>query len=172
MFDNIETDKTKIKATIKRINGARSKLIEDIQQAALAVCLHAHMHGDVTLINQLYAAVSSGMKQSALGLWMMDYAPVSLTEGDDAKIARFKYSKGRCLRDNQTELELTMARAAGKQWHEYKTEKPEESFFNVEAFLASLFKKLDKMPARPEDSELVAELRALRDKRADVEESA
>lgn len=167
MFDNIETDKTKIKATIKRIGVTRAKLIEDIQQAALAVCLHAHQHGDVTLINLLYSTVSGGMKQTALGLWMLDFAPVSLAEGDDAKVARFKYSKGRSLRDNVAELQLNMATAAGKPWHDYKTEKDEATFFNVEAALASLFKKMEKLPPRKEDEALVAKLKAVRDSMAE-----
>ena len=168
MLSTIETDKTKIKATIKRINGARQKLIDDIQAAALAVTLHAHMHGDVSLINQLYAAVSNGMKQTALGLWLMDYAPVTLTEGDEAVVVRFKYSKGRSLRDNQTELELNMARAAGKMWHDYKTDKGEEQMLNVHAAVAALLRKIEKGNVRPEDAGLVEKLRTLNDEAADA----
>lgn len=155
---NIETDKAKINASIKRINTNRTSLVELIQVTGLACMLHAHMHGDVTLLNKLSDAVGNGMKSTAFKLWAMDFAPVSLST-DKAK-GTFTYAKGKSLKDNETELAANMSAAAAKPWYDYKTEQEVEAYFNVESALAAIFRKLEKKAPRPEDAALVAKLKA------------
>lgn len=153
---NIETSVPKIKASIRSIATTREKLVDKIQQVAVAAAHHAHVHGDVSLINSLSVAVGNGMKSTALKLWMLDYAPVALAEkGDDV----FRFSKAKKVEGD--ELATTMAQAAGKPWHDYKTEKAVEEFTDVTALLRALVRKLDKGQIKPEQSELASKIKSL-----------
>jgi hypothetical protein len=155
---NIETDKTKIAANIKSINTKRATLVALIQTTAVACAFHAHKHGDVTLLNNLCDAVGGGMKSTALKLWAMDFAPIQLST--DKATGVFAYDKAKSLRDNESELTKTMALAAACPWQDYTVDPPVEAYFNVEAALAGIFKKLEKKAPRPEDAALVAKLKA------------
>ncbi len=138
----IITDVAKIKASIKSIGETRARLVDKIQITALSVAQHAHLHGDITLLNQLVLAVGAGMKQQALRLWLNDFAPVTPnsdkeTNGD----APMSYAKSKRLSDEA--LTANMAAAALKPWYDYKTEKPAEDF-NFSALLHKLLGQLDK----------------------------
>ena len=89
----------------------------------------------------------------------MDFAPISLST-DKAK-GTFTYAKGKSLKDQPVELAANMSAAAAKPWYDYKTEQEVATFFNVEAALAGIFKKLEKKAPRPEDEELLAKLKAV-----------
>ena len=151
----IETNVAKIKTSIKAINTNRAKLVDSIQKCALSVANHAHLHGDVTLINSLAQAVGNGMKATALKLWLLDYAPVTWNAEEKA----FAYSKGKRVEGEQ--LEATMTAAAGKFWYDYKTEKAVEEFTDVYKGIEALLRKLSKAPAKEGQEKLVADLRKL-----------
>lgn len=126
----------KIKANIKSIDGARQKLVDSIQQTALAVAYHAHVHGDITLAIELARAVGNGMKHEALRLWMEAFAPV-----DAVDEGVFTFNKEKRVSDE--ELEALMLSAEGKNWYDYKTEKPADQF-SLGALLAALNRKVEK----------------------------
>lgn len=151
----IETNVAKIKTQIKSINTNRAKLVDSIQKCALSVANHAHLHGDVTLINSLAQAVGNGMKATALKLWLLDYAPVTWSSEEKS----FAYSKGKRLDGEQ--LEANMTAAAGKFWYDYKTEKAVEEFTDVVKGVEALLRKLAKAPAKEGQEKLVADLRKL-----------
>lgn len=156
---NIETSVPKIKAEIKSIGTARQKLVDRIQMAALAVTLHAHVHGDTSLLNGLADAVGNGMKATALKLWLLDYAPVALAEKDAKSEGAFRFSKSKRL--DGEELAKNMEQAASKPWYDYKTEKDVDEFADVSALLKALVRKLDKSKIKPEQSELASRVKAL-----------
>lgn len=151
----IETNVAKIKASIKSINTARSKLVDNIQRTALAVAQHAHLHGDITLVNSLAEAVGNGMKATALKLWLLDYAPVMW----DSEAKTFTYSKSK--RVEGEELVSNMNNAALKPWYDYKTEKKVEEFTDVVAGINSILRKLSKAPPKEGQAQLVNKLREL-----------
>lgn len=153
----INTNVAAIKARIKTIGAARVKLVDNIQTAALEVTQHAHLHGDVTLANTLVTAVGAGMKQTALLLWLQEFGPFVVAEKAERAAGMLKYSKAKLLGDES--LEENMTAAAAKPWHDYKTEKDVDEFFNVAAALKSLLNKADKGKVRPEDAELLSKLR-------------
>ena len=152
---NIMTDTGAIKREIKSINTARSKLVDRIQIAALSVANHAHLHGDITLINSLHEAVGNGMKATALKLWLLDYAPVSW----DSEAKAFVFSKSK--RVGGDDLTANIEGAALKPWYDYKTENPVEQYTDVMKRLESLLRKVDKAPAKEGQERLVAKVREL-----------
>lgn len=156
---NIETSVPKIKAEIKTIGTARQKLVDRIQMAALAVTLHAHVHGDTSLLNSLTDAVGNGMKATALKLWLLDYAPVALADKEAKTEGIFRFSKSKRLEGDA--LAENMTAAAGKPWYDYKTEKAVEEFADVAAMLATLVRKLDKAKIKPEHSDLALRIKSL-----------
>ena len=151
----IETNRAKIKATIRSINSSRQRLVDNIQSCALSVANHAHLHGDITLLNDLQKAVGNGMKATALKLWLLDYAPVSW----DSEAKAFAFSKGK--RAEGEALEATLVEAAAKPWYDYQTEKKVEEFTDVYAGIAALLRKLEKKPAKEGQEEAVKALKSL-----------
>lgn len=152
---NIITDKTKLQSEIKSINAARGKLVDRIQIAALSVAKHAHLHGDISLINSLAEAVGNGMKATALKLWILDFCPVEWDEKGKA----FAYAKHK--RVDTDELDATIEKAALKPWYDYKTEKPVEEFTDVARLLNALLRKVEKAPAKEGQERLVSKVREL-----------
>lgn len=70
------TNKAELTKAIASIASRGKKLDGDIQIAAMSVCCHAHQHGDVTLLNQLYNAMPRGARASALTLFLVRFGPV------------------------------------------------------------------------------------------------
>jgi hypothetical protein len=139
---NIETNAATIRRSIRSINTARTKLVDAIQMCSLAVIQHAHVHGDVTLASDLCLAVGNGMKHEALRLYLAEFGPMVPNDDKEAKAAApMKYSKAKRLEGE--DLADMMARAAAKQWHDFKTEKPAEEF-SFAADLHRLLAKLEK----------------------------
>lgn len=56
-------------ALIGRIAKSVSKMVSDVQQAAVECVLHAVEHGNVTPATQLVSALGKGMRASALIVW-------------------------------------------------------------------------------------------------------
>lgn len=152
---NIMTDTGAIKREIKSINTARAKLVDRIQIAALSVANHAHLHGDITLVNSLAEAVGNGMKATALKLWLLDYCPVVW----DEKAKAFIYEKTKRVAGD--ELPATIEKAALKPWYDYKTEKPVDEFTDVARLLNAILRKVEKAPAKEGQERLLAQVRDL-----------
>ena len=137
---NIETNAANIRKSIKAINTARTKLVDTIQQTAIAVINHAHVHGDVTLASDLCIAVGNGMKHEALRLYLSEFGPMAPNDDKETKAAApMKYAKSKRLEGE--ELADMLERAAAKMWHIRKTEKPAEEF----SFALDLHKLLGRL---------------------------
>lgn len=136
----IETNAVAIRKAIKSINQNRTKLVDTIQQTALAVIQHAHVHGDVTLASDLCLAVGNGMKHEALRLYLSEFGPMAPNDDKETKTAApMKFAKSKRVEGEA--LEDLMERAAAKMWHDFKTEKPAEEF----SFAADLHKLLARL---------------------------
>ncbi|QVR48684.1 hypothetical protein [Stenotrophomonas phage BUCT609] len=145
-----------LRKEIKSIEGARAKLVDRIQQAALACVYHAHKHGDVTLAIELCVSVGKGMKHESLRLWMEKFGPMVAK-----KESILSYSKGKVLEG--VDLDSMMAAAEAMQWHEFETEKKAEAF-SLDSLVASLLRKLDNAvkegyEVNEEDAKIIAALR-------------
>lgn len=145
-----------LRKEIKSIEGARAKLVDRIQQAALACVWHAHKHGDVTLAIELCVSVGKGMKHESLRLWMEKFGPMVAK-----KESILSYSKGKVLEG--ADLDTVMAAAEAMQWHEFETEKKAEAF-SFDALVAAMLRKLDNAvkegyEVSDEDAKIIAALR-------------
>lgn len=151
----IETDAKIIRKNIKAINSTRTKLVDQIQQAALACINHAHIHGDVTLASDLCLAVGNGMKHEALRLYLSEFGPMAPNDDKESKAtAPMKYAKSKRLEGE--ELADMLERAAAKMWHDFKTEKPAEEF----SFAADLHKLLGRLEKAVESGYVPTEAEA------------
>lgn len=139
-MENIITGSADIKRAIKSINTARTKLVDQIQQAAIAVINHAHIHGDVTLASDLCLAVGNGMKHEALRLYLSEFGPMAPNDDKETKAsAPMKFAKSKRVEGD--DLADMLERAAAKAWFDFKTEKPAEAF----SFAADLHKLLGRL---------------------------
>lgn len=152
---NIETNAANIRKSIKAIGSARSKLVEQIQTVGIAVVLHAHVHGDVTLACDLTKVVGNGMKHEALRLWLSEFGPMNPNADKETKgDAPMKYAKSK--RVEGEELAALIERAQAKPWHDFKTEKPAEEFsfaMDLHRLLAKLDAAVQKGAYTPSDEE-------------------
>ena len=141
---NIETNAVAIRRSIRNIGTARTKLVDMIQQCALSVIQHAHVHGDVTLASDLCLAVGNGMKHQALRAYMSKFGPMEPNANKETKGTKpMKYSKGRRL--GGEELVGRMAKAAAEMWYAAPTRtKKSAGEFSFAMGLHKLLTRLEK----------------------------
>tara|TARA_R110002167_G_scaffold235258_1_gene440575 strand:- start:385 stop:861 length:477 start_codon:yes stop_codon:yes gene_type:complete len=103
------TNKSDIVAAIKSISGRGAKLDKDIQRAAVSAMSHHNEHGDVTIINELVAAMPKGARVNALRDYILAHGKVSF----DDKAKAFVHAK-----EGSFDLEGALAIS----WVEFKPE--------------------------------------------------
>lgn len=104
-------DKAQLKAAIKSISTRGAKLDNDIWIAATSAMAHDDKHGDVTIINELVAAMPKGSRVNALNAFITAHGKVTYNEED------------KCFEHDKTgNFDLEGAQA--KSWVEYKPETP------------------------------------------------
>lgn len=139
---SINTEVATIKRNIKTIGANRAKLVDLVQGCALAVILHAHKHGDITLANDLCVAVGAGMKHESLRVFLAEFGPMNPNSDKDTKgDSPMVFAKSKRLEGEA--LDAMMARAVVTEWHSFKTEKPAELFNPFIAF-ASFMAQMDR----------------------------
>lgn len=158
-----------VSAKIKSIAGRSSKLVEDIQVAAVACAQHSHVYGDYTLACNLVDAVGKGAKREALRLWLARFGAMNTTSKSEQKkdgVLCMRYAKAKRLEGD--ELAMLMIEAESTPWFEANTEKDAHEW-SVNAGFAQLMRKIDKAVAdgssefSEADMALVRQLRAIRD---------
>jgi hypothetical protein len=157
MNPNIMTDAAEIKRAIKSINTTRTKLVEQIQHAAVSVANHAHIHGDITLSNDLCLAVGNGMKREALRLWLSEFGPMNANDDAQTKATQaMKYAKSKRV-EGEALADILVA-AVAKPWYDFKTEKPAEAFsfaFGLHQLLGKLEKAVESGYVPSEEEQAV-----------------
>lgn len=134
----IITGQKAIEKAIDSIKGRGARLDTDIQNAGLAVLLHASEHGDTTLCDRLFNAMPKGARRLALVEWVLAFGQVRvLTQKTDA--ARLK--AGHVFGMDRTKV-LNIAGAEAKPWHEMRKEAAPATAFDVQAQVKSLLTRL------------------------------
>ena len=121
------TNKADIVAAIADIKVTGKKLDDMIQVAACSVLQHNELHGDVSLINDLVAAMPAGSRVNALREFIEKFGKVFY----DDKTKAFKHAK-----KGVTMLEDAMA----TMWTTFKPEQPYKPM-NLAAEVAALLKR-------------------------------
>lgn len=134
-----------ITKAIVSIQGRGKKLDADIQHAALSIIDHiaGPGSGDVSLAEQLVHALPKGSRKTALVAWFHNFGPMrelnpTLHVADKAKLeknkdALFQYVKGK----------MNMEKGIETPWYDCKPEGPLLAYFDVDAAIAGLIKKLE-----------------------------
>lgn len=141
----IMTNKADIVAGIASIQKRGQKLDADIQGLALATANHAHLHGDVTLLNDLFKALSRGARHSAMTAWLLMFAPVvANTDPASKRDLPFVYEKTKKTAGDELAKLMAEGDAEGSQWFDMKPSPMPDEEFDIVAALHVLRHKANK----------------------------
>lgn len=136
-------------ATVKLLEGTQAindacdniktqgKALDDyIQFTALSVLMHVDNHGDVTVVNRLYASMPKGSRRSALTEFLVAFGKVvANTDPAKKKETPFLYA-----RDKVTLL----AEAQDKPWFDFKPDREPDECFDLQKALKAMLAKASK----------------------------
>jgi hypothetical protein len=137
-----------VRAAIRGINTRATSLRNDIQTIAIECSGHAFIHGDVTLFDDLFDALS-GMNRKLFVKWVTKYGFATI----DGETGKFKLNK--TMRKNtdfggndpyQDCIDWLTANAS-KWWAKEETAKQIAKDQDVAELLAALLRKMDKTEA-------------------------
>lgn len=141
-------DKSKIELNIKRISHFGKKMDAFVQDTALAVALHCHKHGEVSLVNKLVLAMADwkGARHKAMHSWVAAYCPVILNSDEaSAKAQPYVIDTSR-IADEAGRNEIAIANGSpANHWYNHKTEPLLPEFIDVNAMLQAVMKKVTKL---------------------------
>lgn len=144
-----------IAALINTIHADGKALDDSIQLAAMSCISHASEHGDITLCCALFNALPKGARSKALADWFLQFGPVMINKGKNAKELPFLL-----YRDNPLNLEGGEA----LPWYKCKVEKHPSDEFDLLAAMAAVLTRADaaaKKGLTIKGSEKLLELRKL-----------
>lgn len=151
-----------ISKEIGLIKNAGAKLDERIQTAGLSVISHAHQHGDISVVNQLFLALPKGARGKALAEWLLAFGNVQKNmDKASAKLAPFSYAKDRTAKGGE-ELAKVMTAAADTPWYKFAPEPKVVDMFDFGAALKSLMARAEAAEAKGqkiEGAELLGKIR-------------
>lgn len=134
-----------ITKAIVSIQGRGKKLDADIQHAALSIIDHiaGPGSGDVSLAEQLVHALPKGSRKTALVTWFAKFGPMrelnpTVHPADKAKLEKNKDALFQYVKDK-----MNMAGGVELPWYDCKPEGPLLAYFDVDAAIAGLIKKLE-----------------------------
>lgn len=144
------TNAAEITSAIKSIKTRGVKLSQDIHKTGVSCLAHIEKHGDITLLNNLLAALPAGWRKNALIAWAEAHGKVSF----DTKEKSFAYDKAK-----STDIEgaTMIAPEDFKPEAEYKP-------MDLDAMIAAIIKKAekaDKAKGDKVDAAVLAKLKEL-----------
>lgn len=143
---------TAIKAAIKSIRTTGAKFDQLVQDTGLSILAHVDAHGDVSLANELFAAMPKGSRTASLAGWLMAYGKLRANTGKDKATVPFRFDSNKV-----TDLES----ATATHWATFgKPEQAPDAVFDLAKALASLLKKAENAD-NVSDPELFARIKAL-----------
>jgi len=120
-------EKAQIVKAIGAIGRAAAKLTKDVQACAVECVIHAVLHGDVTLADQLVDAIGKQGRKASLRAWFEMYGCMFIAKGKQT----FSYDKLHKLgkADTQELRDSLMS----KPWEDAKPEAPAVSVLEIGA---------------------------------------
>lgn len=145
-----------IRSAIATITSSGARLDKLIQETGLSVLNHIELHGDVTLLCELYLGMPKGSRKLALAEWALAYGKVVANTDAKTKGTRpFSYDKTKA-----TNLQGAMS----KPWFDFKPEQAVDTAFDFQAMLMALLNKADKAATKGltiEGQDLLSSVRLL-----------
>ena len=152
--------------TTKQINARINKAIKAttnsngaIQEALVATIEHLYAHGDVSLLNRLFAELPSGVQREKLKQYVFATAPIRMQKAElQAEKGLFAFK----LIKNEAEVEAKQDLLSNIAWYDYKpvqSDKPKAEVSTASIFANSLKSMVKKLQEHTDLNE--AEMRAL-----------
>lgn len=137
-----DMDKTNILKAIGAIGKASAKLTKDVQACAVECVIHAVLHGDVTLADQLVDALGKQGRKASLRAWFELNGCMFIAKGKQT----FSYDKLHKL--GKADTPELREKLMAKPWEEAKPEAPVVSVLEISAkfdkFMDSLTKQANE----------------------------
>lgn len=146
----------KITKAVKATNGMR----EAIQEALQASIEHAYEHGDVSLLNRLFAEIPPGVQIEKLKQYTLASAPIRVNKAElqEAKgLFAYKATK------DEEEMRAKYLVLAQSAWYDYRpanSDKPKADISTASIFANSLKSMVKRLQEHTDLNE--AEIRALK----------
>lgn len=142
-----------IRKEIGLIQTAGKKLDGRIQVAGLSILAHIDAHGDITLANNLLAAMPNGSRRKALVEWMLAHGKLAKNEDKATnKEVFFVYDKSRT-----TQLDL----AIESPWYEFaKSSDDVQKAWDAQAAVKAMLARFDGAKAKGTIAGVTPELEA------------
>lgn len=160
-MSKIITDAAKLDAAIVAVNKAANKLNDAIQLTLASAVFQAVYGRNTNHLNALALAVGKGVRRSAIGEWIMKYAPVvAESDKDKAKEQPFRFSKDRmaemaeahgwenAMRVTAEEAEAYGEEIMGDHWTEFKPDQLVPESFDVYAAIKSLISQAQRLQGK------------------------
>ncbi len=152
--------KKQIQAKIAKAVKATVNSREAIQEALFVTIHHAYLHGDVSLLNRLFAELPKGVQMEKLQQYALATAPVRMQKVDSREekgLFAFKLIKEEAECKEQQDLLANVA------WYDYRpvnSDKPRQAVTTASIFANSLKSMVKRLQDHVDLNE--AEIRALK----------
>jgi hypothetical protein len=166
----IITDAAALTKAITKASKDSMTLEGNIQLCLASSVFFAVKDGNIQPLTALFTTVSKGVRRAAMQAWALEFAPVLLNTGTDAKEAPFSFSRDKV--EALTEAKKPTAEQAiaaaergfASNWADHKPEQLTPEFFDVRKMLDSLVKQaatLQKKGSKPKGADLLTKVQAL-----------
>lgn len=152
--------KKQIHAKITKAVKATTNSREAIQEALFVTIHHAYLHGDVSLLNRLFAELPRGVQMEKLQQYTLATAPIRMNKvemREEKGLFAFKLIK------DEAECKEKQSLLANIAWYDYRSvnsDKPKADVSTASIFANSLKSMVKRLQAHTDLNE--AEIRALK----------
>lgn len=152
--------KKQIQAKIAKAVKATVNSREAIQEALFVTIHHAYLHGDVSLLNRLFAELPSGVQREKLQQYTLAIAPIRMNKvemREEKGLFAFKLIK------DEAECKEKQDLLANVAWYDYRpanSDKPKADVTTASIFANSLKSMVKRLQEHTDLNE--AEIRALK----------
>lgn len=152
--------KKQIQAKIAKAVKATVNSREAIQDALFVTIQHAYVHGDVSLLNRLFAELPSGVQKEKLQQYALATASVRMHKADvreEKGLFAFKFIKDEAEAKEKQDLLANVA------WYDYRplnSDKPKAEVSTASIFANSLKSMVKRLQAHTDLND--AEIKALK----------
>lgn len=152
--------KKQIQAKITKAVKATTNSREAIQDALCVTIHHAYVHGDVSLLNRLFAELPSGIQKAKLQQYTLATAPIRMNKVDareERGLFAFKLIKDEAEAKEKQDLLANVA------WYDYRpanSDKPKADISTASIFANSLKSMIKKLQEHTDLND--AEIKALK----------
>lgn len=121
---------------IESIAERSAQLTKDIHETGIQCLMHAHAHGDVTLIDRLAKALAKANAPEVFKNWVREYAPITWNGDDQVKLIP---STNKMFKPFNIE-----GASSNPYWEKIETKKPQMTLEKLVKLLQGLEKRVTK----------------------------